>query len=166
MGGWGSGPTKVRKGGSERLYPPAWLPKAAKHAFNALARQLEGHALTKADTLALALMAQWVWVNEKAVKDLNDHGVLEQDQAHGDGTEQRKSPAIMVARGATAVLMDIAKQFGMTPSARARLGIETGPERRSLAETLNAAAQGGAPMEWVVADQLSGDPEDAGSEQA
>jgi P27 family predicted phage terminase small subunit len=164
MGGVGSGPTKAKRGSSERVYPPAWLPKPAKHTFNALARQLDDHALTKADTLALALMAQWVWVNGEAVKELLKDGVLEEDQAHGDGTEKRKSPAIMVARAATTVLMDIAKQFGMTPSARARLGIEPMSDRsESLAELLRKPGPGDKRMEWVVVD---GDPEDAESGQA
>lgn len=157
MGGKGSGPTKAKAGESERLYPPAWLPSAARQTFHALARQLQGHALTKADTMALALMAEWVWVNGQAVKQLMEKGVLERDQAHGDGTEMRKNPAVSVSRAATMVLMDIAKQFGMTPSARARLGLEMVTGKPTLAEILRPGDALGKGMTWVVADA---DPED------
>lgn len=162
MGGLGSGKTKAKQGTSEALYAPAWLPTAAKQIFHVLARQLDGHALTKADTLALALMAEWVWVNKLAVAQIAAQGVLEEDSAHSKDPEQpemRKNPAIIVSRAATTVLMDIAKQFGMTPSARARLGLEQGSKGPSLEEILRPQEKlSSHDMSWVVAD-----PEDEGA---
>lgn len=164
MGGLGSGKTKAASGKSESLYPPAWLPTEAKQVFHVLARQLDAHALTKADTLALALMAEWVWVNKLAVVQIAARGVLEEDSAHSkdpENPEMRKNPAISVSRAATTVLMDIAKQFGMTPSARARLGIEQTGGGMTLAEILRPKdALGARAMAWMVAD---GDPEDDGT---
>jgi P27 family predicted phage terminase small subunit len=161
VGGIGSGKLKAKKGSSERLYAPVWLPGEARNIFSVLARQLEGHALQKADTLALALLSQWVWINKLALQEVVDKGILEEDSAHSkdpENPEMRKNPAISVARASTTLIGDIAKQFGMSPAARARLGLEEGAGGPSLAEILRPK-QGLKAMgiPWVV-----GDPEDGG----
>ena len=138
MGGLGSGKTKAASGKSESLYPPAWLPTEAKQVFHVLARQLDAHALTKADTLALALMAEWVWVNKLAVVQIAARGVLEEDSAQQGPRESRNAeePGNQCEQGGNDCANGYCEAVRDDAERAARLGIEQTGGGMTLAEIL------------------------------
>jgi P27 family predicted phage terminase small subunit len=84
----------------------------------------------------LGQLATALWIADQAAQRMASDGLLMTDQAHGDGREMRKHPAFTIWRNAVAVADTLAKQFGLTPAARARLGLEQDDGAPSLAEVL------------------------------
>jgi P27 family predicted phage terminase small subunit len=137
MGGFGSGrPPKVKRTQRAKLHTPETLPEGAAAYFRMLARRAGEHGLTQADVPMLAQLATALWIADQAALRMARDGLLMTDQSHGDGTELRKHPAFTIWRNAVTVADTLAKQFGMTPAARARLGLEQESGAPSLAEVL------------------------------
>lgn len=137
MGGFGSGPQRsVKRRGGVKLHTPKELVEGARPYFRSLAGRAAEHGLTQADVPMLAQLATALWLADTAAAKLLDEGILTTDQAHGDGTEQRKHPAFTIWRNAVSVADMLAKQFGLTPASRARLGLEEGDDEESLADVL------------------------------
>lgn len=138
MGGMGSGPQRRAKRavGAAKLHTPKELPEGAQAYFRGLARRAAEHGLTQADVPMLAQLANALWLADLAVQRIAADGVLMADQAHGDGTELRKHPAFTIWRNAVVTADTIAKQFGLTPASRARLGLDEQSAEPSLAEVL------------------------------
>jgi len=138
MGGMGSGPQKaVRKaGGAVKLHTPKTLPEPAQPYFRELAKRASEHGLTQADAPMLGQLATALWMADASAKLLVAQGLLMADQAHGDGTELRKHPAVSIWRAAVATADGLAKQFGLTPASRARLGLQEQDGEPSLADVL------------------------------
>ncbi len=137
MGGFGSGPQrKTRRSGATKLHAPAGLTEGAKPHFRNLAKRAAEHGLTQADVPMLAQLATALWLADEAAAKLMGEGILTRDQAHGDGTEMRKHPAFTIWRAAVATADALAKQFGLTPASRARLGLAEESDEPSLAEVL------------------------------
>lgn len=138
MGGIGSGPQRPakRRSGAVKLHTPKEMPEGAKPYFRFMAQRASDHGLTQADVPMLAQLANALWLADRAVMLMAEDGILMTDQAHGDGTEKRKHPAFTIWRNAVSTADTIAKQFGMTPASRARLGLDESGEGPSLAEVL------------------------------
>lgn len=165
MGGFGSGPQqKVRRSSATKLHVPRGMPEGVKPYFRELAKRAAGHGLTQADAPMLAQLAAALWLADSALalmaeaslrklreaaEQTDDEaevvgaplkgmalGMLMTDQAHGDGTELRKHPAFTIWRAAVGTADALAKQFGLTPASRARLGLEEKSDEPSLADVL------------------------------
>lgn len=138
MGGMGSGPQRRTKRtvGAAKLHTPKELPEGAQEHFRGVARRAAEHGLTQADVPMLAQLANALWMADLAAQRIAADGLLMTDQAHGDGTEMRKHPAFTIWRNAVVTADTIAKQFGLTPASRARLGLEEESGAPSLAEVL------------------------------
>lgn len=85
-----------------------------------------------------ALLARWAFAElAKAGPTGSAHNLMEQDTAHGDGSEMRRHPMWMAWRTASEQLRAAAQQLGATPMARARMP-EPQTEQMSLADILFA----------------------------
>lgn len=113
-----------------RLRP---LPDDADAIFRRLARDIAG--LTTADVAILEDTARWTAVAKKAYIDLKADELTVPDTAHGDGTEVRKNPLLIVLRTASEQIRANVQQLGATPLARARMP-EPEHEQMSLADIL------------------------------
>lgn len=121
------------------------LPDDADAIFRRLVRDIDG--LAAGDVAVVEDMARWAAVAKHAYAGLAlgkaaeertpNEGLTVADTAHGDGTEMRKNPLLIVLRTASEQIRANAQQLGATPMARARLP-EKEPEQLSLAEILFA----------------------------
>lgn len=143
MGGLGSGPTKVKRGAKVKLHTPDGLVEGAKPYFRSLAQRAAEHGLAHADGLMLGQLATALWLADQAAALIAKEGMTVQDTAHN--LEARKHPAVSVWRAAVGTADALAKQFGLTPSSRARLGLAEDDEGPSMADVLfsEAAHHGG-----------------------
>lgn len=137
MGGFGSGPQRAAKrGGAVKLHTPKELVDGARPYFRMLAQRAAEHGLTQADAPMLGQLATALWLADAAAAQLATEGLTTTDASHGDGTEPRKHPAVSIWRAAVGTADALAKQFGLTPASRARLGLEEEGDEPSLAEVL------------------------------
>lgn len=107
------------------------LPADADAIFRRLAKDIDG--LEAGDVALLELQAYWLEIAKECRRQLTaintNQADAEQpglaltvkDTAHGDGTEERKNPLLIVLRTATEQVRAIAQQLGASPMARARL---------------------------------------------
>lgn len=116
------------------------LPDDAEQMFKRLIK--ENPTLTAADAAMVeqmvqaALLARWAFAElAKTSPDGGSHNLMEQDTAHGDGTEMRRHPMWMAWRTASEQLRAAAQQLGATPMARARMP-EPETEQLTLADVL------------------------------
>ncbi len=136
MGGMGSGPVRPvkREDGAVKLHTPKTLPEGAQPYFRDLARRATTHGLTQADAPMLGQLATALWLADSAVAQLVLEGLTEVDVAHGGML--KKHPAVSIWRAAVGTADALAKQFGLTPASRARLGLEEESQEKTLAEVL------------------------------
>jgi phage terminase small subunit len=130
------------------------LPDDADAIFRRLTRDIGN--LTAADVALVEDTARWAAVARAAYAGLALHkpenertpneGLTVPDTTHGDGTEMRKSPLLIVLRTASEQLRANAQQLGATPLARARLP-EPETEQLSLADVLFGDAMAVQPVE-------------------
>ena len=112
------------------------LPADADAIFRRLAKDIDG--LEAGDVALLELQAYWLEIAKECRRQLtaintNPSDTVQaapeqpglaltvKDTAHGDGTEERKNPLLIVLRTATEQVRAIAQQLGASPMARARL---------------------------------------------
>ena len=135
MGGYGSGPVpKVKRGARVKLHAPKGLVEGALPYFRTLADRAADHGLAHADGLMLAQLATALWLADAAAAALAKEGLTVLDTAHN--VEARKHPAVSIWRAAVGTADALAKQFGLTPSSRARLLLNEDDGEQSLAEVL------------------------------
>lgn len=111
------------------------LPDDADAIFRRLAHDIVG--LTVADVAMVEDTARWTAIAKRAYAELQGEGLVVPDTAHGDGTEMRKNPLLIVLRSASEQIRANAQQLGATPMARARMP-EPEHEQMSLADILFA----------------------------
>lgn len=98
--------------------PPAWLTSKAKVEWRRVAPVLaRAGLLTALDVDALTSYCVTVTLWRKAVEELRRHGVVTKTP---EGLLQA-SPYLTIARQTQATLTKLLVEFGMTPSARARV---------------------------------------------
>lgn len=114
-----------------KIVAPAWLSKSGKVYFARIVRDIEEHTpdlIGRLDTASLALLAEVYSVAQAAARAMrgpgNEPAILETDHAHG--SQNRKTPAWQVFAQAMARFETLAREFGLTPAARARLELEPG----------------------------------------
>ena len=132
----------VRTAGGRRLRQ---LPDDADAIFRRLAKDIAD--LEAGDVALLEDTARWVAVAKHAYAGLGlgkaaaertpNEGLTVPDTTHGDGTEMRKNPLLIVLRTASEQIRANTQQLGATPMARARLP-EKAAEQLSLADILFA----------------------------
>ena len=138
MGGFGSGPQRKakRSDGAPKLHAPKTMPEQVVPYFRMLAGRAAEHGLTQADGPMLAQLAAALWLADAATAQLAKEGLTTTDVAHGNVSEPRKHPAVSIWRAAVGTADALAKQFGLTPASRARLGLEEESTEKTLAEVL------------------------------
>ena len=124
------------------------LPGDADAIFRRLARDLKN--IEPGDVALVEDMARWASIAHHAYCDLaldkpvhersQQQGLTVPDTTHGDGTEMRKNPLLIVLRTASEQLRADAQQLGATPLARARMPEEE-PQQLSLADLLFAEVE-------------------------
>jgi P27 family predicted phage terminase small subunit len=127
----------VRTSKGVQLHP---LPVDAGAIFKRLAKDIDG--LAAGDVALLELQSYWLEIAKECRRQMATDGGLSitmRDTAHGDGTEMRKNPILIVLRTATEQVRAIAQQLGASPMARARLPVDE-KETMSIAEMLFADA--------------------------
>ena len=120
---------------------PRWLSEEARAEWRRLAPRLHAVGLlTEVDGTALGLLCEAFaqYVTAKAVVDRE--GMLLVSEK-GNSYQHPAAGLMTQARGE---LMKWAREFGMTPSARTRIVVDTGSEERSLADLLAEAAGWGS----------------------
>ncbi len=136
MGGLGSGPLrKTKRSSAVKLHAPKTMPEEIVPYFRMLTGRAAEHGLTQADGPMLAQLATALWLADSAAAQLAKDGLTTTDEAHG-GSEPRKHPAVSIWRAAVGTADALAKQFGLTPASRARLGLEEKSDEPSLADVL------------------------------
>lgn len=99
--------------------PPTWLSKEARAEWQRIVPELEAFELVaRVDRAALAIYCQAWGTYHEAERALMKAGRVLKDP---DGA-QRRSPWVLVARDAAAMILRIAGEFGFTAVARQRLG--------------------------------------------
>lgn len=91
--------------------------------------------LTGVDAAAFRLMAEHYALAVRAAVELRGEDSLTVEGRDGP----KKNPLVQVLRDQSAAFKSYATEFGMTPSARARLQLPEEAEQMSLAEMLFAA---------------------------
>ncbi len=116
----------------ERKSPhcPAWLRKEAKRAWKEITPQLEAMGvLGRCDRSALARYCQTLAKWREAEEFLMEHGsVYPVKSADGSIVEIREYPQVGRAIRLAEQLLRLEKQFGLTPSARAGMGLSNNPD--------------------------------------
>lgn len=110
----------------ERVAParPRGLPKGAKAFWDAHAEKLERLGiLTEVDGPAFTMMARHWDIATQAAKQIEQDGLVVDDI----NDTVRKHPLLQVWRENSAAFLRYATQFGLTPSARARLEVPEPP---------------------------------------
>lgn len=105
-------------GGRDDVVAPGWLDPVARAVWDSLATEMQAAGVL--DTVDVEMMAQFCVacaVARKAATQMNDN--VAATGARG----AVKDPAITAWKDAVAVQRQLAEQFGLTPSARARLGM-------------------------------------------
>lgn len=98
--------------------------------------------LTAADQAAFTVMAQAWWLTARAARELEKHPMTRRDA----NNIERKSPWLQIWRDAAATFRAYAIEFGMTPSARAKV-TPVPTTKKSLAERLFESVSNGAQAE-------------------
>ena len=142
----GSWRGKTRKGEPnlplELPAKPDWLtPDAANHWQSLVECIGPMRVLTKADGLSLAQFAEYLARWHKATDMLNRYGdVLPVKDASGTTIGMRRSPWVGLQLDYGMMIRRYAQEFGMTPSARARLTGENGEAETSTFSRAKALA--------------------------
>ena len=112
--------------------PPDWLSAPAKSIWRRLVPRLaEAYpdTLSTIDVPALALMVEHYAIASYAARAMRAKGnvpmATDVDEAHRD--RLRKAPASQVMRDHGRAFLELAREFGLTPRARAKLGDVTPP---------------------------------------
>jgi P27 family predicted phage terminase small subunit len=112
----------------ELAEPPAHLPDEAKEFWREhVSRLVEVGMVDRVDVPALEMMATQYALSRQAQRAIEEHGFF----AEGSRGQMREHPAVRSQRDASTLFLRFAEQFGLTPSARARLGLAE-LHRRSL----------------------------------
>jgi len=111
--------------------PPEWLPLDAKAAWEELAVVLAPmRVVSPADAISLAQLAEYLGKWKKATIALEKYGeVIPTRDETGKVTGFRRSPYIAIQIEYGLMLRRLMSEFGLTPSARARLSEPNGKEQ-------------------------------------
>lgn len=120
---------------SELAEPPAHLPDAAKAFWRETVLQLvEIGMVDRVDIPALEMLSVQ-YARICSIREVIDEvGFF----ARGSTGQITEHPALKIEREATALFLKLAEHYGLTPIARARLGLAE-VHRRSLAAELDGA---------------------------
>lgn len=112
---------------------PRWLSAGAKREYRKVAKLLLGAGLmTEIDGVALGMMCEALDVYQRAKVAMGEDEVI----IMSDKGNMYQHPAVGVMSSARADVLRWTREFGMTPSARSRIAIDTGGEEPSLADLL------------------------------
>ena len=120
---------------------PRWLSDEAKREWKRIAPRLHAVGLlTEVDGLALAMLCE-AFAQYMAAKTVVDSEGMLLVSEKGNSYQHPAAGLMTQARGE---LLKWAREFGMTPSARTRIVVDTGSEEPSLADLLAEAAGWGS----------------------
>ncbi len=103
--------------------PPNWLSDRGRDAWRDISAGL-GDSVYALDGFAMALMCTSFAAAQEAAEDLSSRGPLIQSRDRG----MVKNPSLQILRDAGSTFRAFAEQFGLTPGARRRLGIDLSDE--------------------------------------
>jgi P27 family predicted phage terminase small subunit len=139
------------------IEPPGWLLKEAKDYWRQTIVQLiDVGMIDLVDVTALEMLASTYARWRRAVRDVNRRGLIVQGR---QGLVL--NPAARVERDMASQHLKFAEQFGLTPLARARLGLAE-VHRRSLEKEMDHALDGTAEDDAADAEVVNDDDDDAG----
>ena len=112
---------------------PRWLSEEGRNEWRRLAPRLHAAGLlTEVDGVALGLLCETFVQYQAARRVVEREGML----ATSEKGTAYQHPALGIANGARREMLTWAREFGMTPSARSRIRVETKEEEPSLADML------------------------------
>jgi P27 family predicted phage terminase small subunit len=107
--------------------PPAWLSRDAVEHFAVLRTRIEGLGIaSRTDTELLAVAAERMAEIDECGKLIADEGRLVQS-----GTMIRTNPAVSQRNEAFRHLQSLLAEFGLTPSARAKIVVPKPKEKKN-----------------------------------
>lgn len=133
----GKRPLNEREARPGARVPPAprWLSAGAKREYRRLGKLLLGVGLmTEIDGVALGMLCESLAMYDQAKKVLGEQqlGLI----VVSDKGNTYQHPAVGLMNSARADVLRWAREFGMTPSARSRIAVDSGGEEPSLADLL------------------------------
>lgn len=145
-----------RPGAGKIPSAPRWLSDDAKRQWRPVAKALHGCGLlTDVDVLALGMLceafAQYLEArrllmepestDEQVEPGGEDRGARMRLVVKSDKGNLYQNPAVSLMNSARVELLKWLREFGMTPSARSRISVETTGEEESLADLLFKAVE-------------------------
>lgn len=130
----------ARKKAESKLQPkkdkikiPSWLDKEAKKEWRRVCKELEElNLLTNVDTVALAIYCDAYSKLLQANKEIETQGMFVEYTNKFGATNTIENPAIKTANKYIDVIRKMCGEFGLTPSARAKLTL---PKQEEQEET-------------------------------
>lgn len=112
------------KPNADKVEPPDWLGDVAREEFNKLASELMQIGLiTNPDVNSLAVYCDALEKYIECTRQIKADGIM-MKHVNNDGHENKiPHPLLSKQRDAANTMKAIAQEFGMTPSARAKLAI-------------------------------------------
>ncbi len=121
------------------IVAPEWLSDTASLIFSKLAAELaDMRIVTSSDAEALALLADNMSDYQFAAKDVAENGIF----SVGDKGQQVRNPSVIIKNTAFKNIQALLPVFGLTPSARASMGIGASAEADPIAEFLSGIPAG------------------------
>lgn len=126
-----------RKKAEEKLTPkkdkikcPSWLDKEAKKEWRRIYKELEElNLLTNVDITALAIYCDAYSKYIKANKEIEEKGMFVEYTNKAGATNTIENPAINTAKKYADIIRRMCAEFGLTPSARAKLALPKAEEK-------------------------------------
>lgn len=119
--------------------PPDWLDKTAKDAYNDIVKIVSDMGvMSKGDSLALSLLVDAYKRYLDARKDLKKNGQVEESFNSNGAKVRKKNPSIDIAFEAHTKMMNILREFGLTPASRSKVSsVEDEKGDESIKDLLN-----------------------------
>ena len=117
---------------------PSYLDKVAQKEWRNVAKKLHRIGLlTNVDLTALGFYCSQYSIWMDALKQIQKHGVLIKAQSGFP----MQSPYLQIVNKSVAIMLKLLTEFGMTPSSRAGLKVES-PKPKSKADAFRARKRG------------------------
>ena len=114
---------------SSQLIPPNWLPPKAKIIFKEVVDTIPTGHLAKIDTLAIALLADNMYIYREAVAEIEQNGIM----MAGERGNVVKHGAITIKTSAFNAINALLGSLGLTPTGRKNLDITVTQESNTNA---------------------------------
>jgi P27 family predicted phage terminase small subunit len=122
---------------SDKVKPPAWLDKIAKKEFKRIAKELEElDLITNVDINALAAYCDAYSDYVKCTKIIQEEGMMVEYTNKAAETNKVPHPLLTKKKQLHEQMKALAVEFGLTPSARAKIALPKKEEKPKTEEEI------------------------------